>query len=81
MRGGRKLSAPGEYPSIPQYQKPKGYLIATAALELSTNQITHFYSKTKNTAEMIKLEILSNVVYDIRQRSGLLQCRQQILLL
>jgi transposase len=55
MRGGRKLSAPGEYPSIPQYQKPKGYLIVTAALELSTNQVTHFYSKTKNTAEMIKL--------------------------
>jgi len=55
MRGGIKLSAPGEYPSIPQYQKPKGYLIVTAALELSTNQVTHFYSKTKNTAEMIKL--------------------------
>jgi hypothetical protein len=27
----------------------------TAALELSTNQVTHFYSKNKNTTEMIKL--------------------------
>ena len=27
----------------------------TAALELSTNQVTHFYSKKKNTDEMIKL--------------------------
>jgi hypothetical protein len=33
---------------------PKGSLICTAALELSTNQVTHFYSKRKNTAEMIK---------------------------
>jgi hypothetical protein len=44
---------------IPQRQKSKGYLIITAALELSTNQVTHFYSEKKNTAEMIKLlEIL-----------------------
>jgi hypothetical protein len=27
----------------------------TAALELSTNQITHFYSPAKNTVEMIRL--------------------------
>jgi hypothetical protein len=33
----------------------KGSLIATAALELSTNQVTHFYSSGKNTVEMIKL--------------------------
>ena len=44
---------------IPQRQKSKGSLIITAALELSTNQVTHFYSEKKNTAEMIKLlEIL-----------------------
>jgi DDE superfamily endonuclease len=30
-------------------------LIVTAALELSTNQVTHFYSEKKDTAEMIKL--------------------------
>jgi DDE superfamily endonuclease len=30
-------------------------LIATAALELSTNQVSHFYSEKKNTDEMIRL--------------------------
>ena len=42
---------PGQCRSIPQYQKGKGTLILTAALELSTNQLTHFYSKAKNTAK------------------------------
>lgn len=55
MRPGRLLVPPGEYPTVPQYQKSKGYLIVTAALELSTNQITHLYSKKKNTLEMIYL--------------------------
>ncbi len=57
--GGRSLVAPGEVKVVPQRQKSKGSLIVTGALELSTNQITHFYSNTKNTTEMIKLlEIL-----------------------
>lgn len=55
LRGGVSLVGPGETKVIPQHQKSKGKLIVTAALELSTNQITHFYSKSKNTAEMIKL--------------------------
>jgi transposase len=55
MRGGRSLSLPEERKVIPQYQKSKGSLIVTAALELSTNQVTHFYSPAKNTTEMIKL--------------------------
>jgi transposase len=55
ITGGRSLMPPGQPRSIPQYQKAKGTLIVTAALELSTNQLTHFYSKTKNTAEMIRL--------------------------
>ncbi len=55
IMGGRSLTPPGERRSIPQYQKSKGTLIMTAALELSTNQITHFYSPAKNTAEMIRL--------------------------
>jgi DDE superfamily endonuclease len=54
-REGRKLVAPGENPTIPQWQRSKGVLIMTAALELSTNQVTHFYSKRKNTDEMLKL--------------------------
>jgi transposase len=60
-QGGRRLVGPGEYPTIPQYQISKGRLIVTAALELSTNQVTHFYSDGKNTGEMIKLlEVLLN---------------------
>ena len=55
MKGGRKLVAPNEYPSVPQFQKSKGRLILTAALELSTNQVTHFYSQDKDTNEMVRL--------------------------
>ncbi len=54
-KAGKQLVAPGEYPSVAQFQKSKGWLIVTAALELSRNQVTHFYSKKKNTVEMIKL--------------------------
>jgi transposase len=50
-RGGRKLIAPGANATVPQWQKSKGAVIITAALELSTNQITHFYSERKNTTE------------------------------
>jgi transposase len=52
---GRLLVGPGENPSVPQWQKSKGWLIVTAALELSHNQVTHFYSRAKNTAEMIRM--------------------------
>ena len=55
QREGRKLVAPGTVHTVPQFQKSKGALIMTAALELSTNQVTHFYSKKKNTDEMIRL--------------------------
>ena len=54
-RGGRSLMQEGDIRTIPAYPKPKGYLICTAALELTTNQITHFYSPEKSTVEMIKL--------------------------
>ena len=59
IQGGRALAKPDEMRSVPQRQKSKGSLIATAALELSTNQITHFYSEKKNSDEMIRmLELL-----------------------
>ena len=59
MQGGRSRMAPEEFKTVPQYGKSKGSLIVTAALELSGNQITHFYSERKNTQEMLKLlEIL-----------------------
>ena len=52
---GRVLCAPGEHRVVPQWQKTRGSLIVTAALELGTNQINHFYSAKKNTAEMIRM--------------------------
>jgi hypothetical protein len=65
QQGGRRLVGPGEYPTIPQFQQSKGRLIVTAALELSTNQVTHFYSSGKNTGEMIRLlDVLLNQYRD-----------------
>ncbi len=55
IRGGRTYTLKDQLPTVPQFQISKGSLICTAALELSTNQITHFYSDKKNTAEMIRL--------------------------
>jgi len=55
LQGGRSWVPPGQTNTIPQWQKSKGNLLVTGALELSTNQITHFYSSKKNTNEMIKL--------------------------
>lgn len=54
-RGGRSLVHRDEYPTVPQFQPNKGSLIVTAALELSSNQITHFYSNRKNSDEIIKM--------------------------
>jgi transposase len=54
-KGGRGLTAPGEQRTVPQWQKSRGCIIITAALELSTNQVTHFYSAKKNTTEMIRM--------------------------
>jgi len=55
QKGGLKQVAPGEQYIVPQWQKSKGWSILTAALELSRNKVTHFYSLKKNTAEMIKM--------------------------
>jgi transposase len=55
IQGGRALTGPDQQRTVPQWQKNKGSLTLVGALELSTNQITHFYSDKKNTAEMIKL--------------------------
>jgi hypothetical protein len=63
MRGGLVLCGPKDVPVVPQYQRSKGSVIVTAALELSTNQLTHFYSPTKDTDEMIKLLDLLLVRY------------------
>jgi hypothetical protein len=52
---GRCLTAPDERPLVRQWQKSRGSVILTAALELSSNQVTHLYSDKKNTAEMIRM--------------------------
>ena len=52
---GRTLAPPGVQPTVPQWQKSRGCMIMTAALELSGNQVTHFYSTKKNTGEMIRM--------------------------
>ena len=61
MQSGRMLSPPEVQPTVPQSQKSKGVLVCTAALELSSNQVTHFFSAKKNSVEMIKL---ANVLID-----------------
>jgi transposase len=68
MQSGRALSAPGEQRVVPQWQKSRGSMIVTAALELSSNQVTHFYSSRKNTAEMIRMMDLLIEKYDDRRR-------------
>ena len=52
---GRTLAPPGIQPMVPQFQKSRGCMIMTAALELAGNQVTHLYSAKKNTAEMIRM--------------------------
>jgi transposase len=66
-KGGRKRVGPGEKYVVPQWQKSKGWTIITAALELSTNQVTHFYSLKKNTEEMIKMTDLLREQYWARR--------------
>ena len=66
-KGGRKRVGPGEKYVVPQWQKSKGWTIITAALELSANQITHFYSFKKNTDEMIKMADLLREQYRARR--------------
>ncbi|MBF0547720.1 MAG: helix-turn-helix domain containing protein [Candidatus Riflebacteria bacterium] len=64
LQGGRSFTKIGTYRTFPQWQKSRGKLILTGALELSKNQITHFYSEI-NTNEMLKLlEILLDQYHD-----------------
>lgn len=65
--GGRALVGPSEMPTVPQYQKSKGSLIMTAALELSRNQIAHFYSPRKDTGEMLRM--LAKLIQEYKHKS------------
>ncbi len=62
-KGGMKRVAYGEDYVVQQWQKSKGWLILTAALELTRNQVTHFYSLKKNTEEMIRMADLLKTQY------------------
>ena len=53
---------------MPQWQKSKGSLIVTAALELSQNQVVHFYSDRKNSDEMCKLIDVLRRKYTVYRR-------------
>ena len=66
-QGGRALVAPDKIPTVPQYQRSKGSLIMTAALELSQNQITYFYSPRKDTGEMLRM--LSKLLQEYRRKN------------
>jgi len=67
-RGGKALQPPGKVRQVPQWQKSKGSLIVTAALELSQNQVIHFYSDRKNSAETCKLIDLIRSKYKTYRR-------------
>jgi transposase len=67
-QGGKMLVGPGQMPTFPQRQKSKGSLIMTAALELSGNQITHFYSPRKDTGEMIRMIAELNHKYQNKRK-------------
>jgi hypothetical protein len=66
MKSGLALAPPGEQRVVPQWQKSRGWLIITAALELSGNQVQHFFSTKKNTAEMIRM--METLVEQYRDR-------------
>jgi transposase len=61
--GGLRRVSPDENYQIPQWQKSKGWMIITAALDLEKNQVIHFYSLKKNTDEMIKMADLLRIQY------------------
>jgi transposase len=68
IRGGIALVPGDEVRTIPQKQRSRGSVICTAALELSSNQVAHFYSKKKNTREMIKLLYRLIILYKSEER-------------
>ncbi|MDB5141428.1 MAG: family transposase [Mucilaginibacter sp.] len=68
IKGGTMLKGKDESYTVPDKQKHKGIVICTAALELSTNQVSHFFSTKKNTFETIKMiELLVSQYADQRR--------------
>jgi transposase len=67
-RNGRILRLDSSNETVPQVQKAKGVVIVTAALELSTNKITFFFSQKRNSKEMIKLITILRQEYSEKAR-------------
>jgi transposase len=65
---GRALVGPNEQRLVPQWRQSKGSLILTAAIELSSNQVSHFYSTKKNTDEMIRMMEVLVTQYNDRRK-------------
>ena len=56
LKGGRSFMKDSEpQKTILQIQKCRGFIICIAALELSKNQVSHFFALQKTAAEIIKL--------------------------
>jgi transposase len=68
MRGGTSLQGPKQLRMVPQWQASKGSLILNAALDLSKNQVHHFFSERKNTNETVKLIELIRKEYKCYRR-------------
>jgi transposase len=63
--GGRIYTKKNDSPSFPQLQRHKGSITLSGALSATTNQMTWFYGKSKDTSAMIELiEILFNEYHD-----------------
>jgi hypothetical protein len=63
--GGRCFTPKGERPTHPQNQRSKGSITLYGALSATTNQVTWFYGRTKDSAGIIDLaEILFNQHHD-----------------
>jgi transposase len=64
-KGGVRIVNRGEQPFVAKAAKGKGCFIMIAALELSTNQVSHFYTQKKDTDEIIVL-----IEYLVKQYAG-----------
>jgi transposase len=69
---GRALAQKDTIRLVEKIDKSRGWFILTAALELSTNQVTHFYSLKKDTEEMIGL--IHKLVKQYRDQEKLYIC-------
>lgn len=67
-KGGRQLVLRGQLPVYHKVDRSKGWFICTCALELSTNQLTWFYSRKKDTDELIRLIDVLTLEYQEQER-------------